>query len=147
MDPCKDLGIFGTVTPEIFEEMARYAGTYSLCRNPVEVCVENLNGYDFEKFPATINGAIEWFLAARRKTPQEYLTELQVSLKHESYDEGGAAELKVYYIRLETDGEMKIRFDKYMHYINSKELNERAQFERLKRKFVSEVEAKLARWE
>ena len=144
MDQEKDLGIFGTVTPEIFEEMARYAGTHSLCRNLVEVCVENIDDYDFEKFPSSIDGAIEWFMAAKQKTPQEHRGDLQVSLKYKSYnacdDCDGTAELKVYYVRPETDGEMKIRFNQYMHYINSKELNERAQFERLRRKFISDTE-------
>lgn len=132
-----NLGIFSTASTADLDRMSSYAGRHKLCRQTVSVTVVELGSYSFDKFPDTIDGAVQWFEAARKKTPPEFRDALKVRLEFEEsyYDSGASASLQIWYERLETDEEMKARFDDYLQYIRNSAAQERAHYESLKRKF------------
>lgn len=136
----RDKGIFAEATEREYRQMARYAGEHSLCRQVVTETVVDLGSYEFDEFPSTIDGAIDFFASARERTPAEYRDALKVSLEFEQdyYDSGASASLSISYERPETDVEMKERFNRYMAYIRHGEQEERAQYEHLKRKFETD---------
>jgi len=130
-----DMGPLADMDPALAQAITNY-GTPPH-RQIVQITVEDVGSYRFDRMPDTLDGWIEYLGDIKAKIPAEYLDTHQVKLEYESgyYDSGDSASFKVWYERPETDAEMIERVGRGIAYVRDSADNERRQYEALKRKF------------
>jgi hypothetical protein len=91
-----------------------------------------------ERFPMTVVDFVEWLNEMKEEVPQEYRDSVTIDIDL-STGEYETPEMSVYYFRPETDQEEAVREGREAAYQRARaerqEADERAEFERLKRKY------------
>ncbi len=91
---------------------------------------------DGEEYEDNLTGVIEWLNDILQQIPEEHRDDVTIHVESEAGYEGEHhAEIEIYYWRAETDQERKIREHEEGFRRSLQELEERATFERLKRKY------------
>jgi hypothetical protein len=124
---------------DLDEETKRALRAYGqpLERQTVRVAIRDIGGYSFDELPQFVGGWIEWMEEARAEAPEQYREDLRCDLSYDSgwRDDSGSATLAVWYERPETDEEMCERIGQGLAWMRESQNRERAEFERLKKKF------------
>lgn len=130
-----DMGPFAGMVPALEEAITQYGTPPE--RQAITVYVRDLGNYEFDNFPDTPKGMIDWIIAACDDAPMEYRDHLKFYLEYEqgSYGDGDSAALKIWYERPENDDEMRERVGRGINYVREREEHERNEYERLKVRF------------